>query len=255
MLATRPGALLMHFAIIFLVIQVLLIIHVVRTGREMWWILVLLFLPGIGSLIYLIIEVLPSLGGNVTARRTARTFGRMIDPTRELREARLEYERNRSVGTTTRLAEALVRNGKPDEAIEICKQARTGVFEDDPTILLTLGSAYFAKGAYAETIEALDRLRQTSPKFHSPDGHLLYARALEAAGESQRALEEYEAVSRYYPGAEARVRYAQLHKRMGHDGVAREMLQRILDDARLAPRHFRVAQREWIDLAKHELGG
>jgi len=245
----------MHFAVISLIVQVLLIIHVVRTGRDMRWILLLLFLPGIGSLIYLVIEVLPSLRGNLTARRTARTVGRVIDPNRELRAAQLEYERNPSVGTATRLGDTLIASGRPDEAIEICERARSGVFEDDPTILLTLAGAHFAKGSYDAAISALDRLRETSPEFHSPAGHLLYARALEAAGRDERALEEYEAVSRYYPGVEARLRHAQLHKRLGHAQIANEMLTRILEDARLAPRHFRKAQREWIELAKRELGG
>ena len=243
----------MNLAFISLAVQVLLIVHVVRTGRDMRWILLLLFLPGIGSLIYFFIEVLPDLRGNLTARRTVRTVGHMIDPARNLRTAQLEYERNPSVGTATRLGEALIASGKPEEAITICEQARSGVFEDDPTILSTLASAHFAKQEYEAAIAALDRLRAANPDFHSPDGHLLYARALEAAGHDERARKEYEAVGRYYPGVEARLRHALLEKRLGHTQAAHEMLKRILDDARLAPRHFRKAQREWIDRAKREL--
>lgn len=243
----------MNIAFVSLAIQVLAIVHVLRTGRDMRWILLLVFLPGIGALIYFFVEVLPELRGSPSARSTARTVGRMIDPKRELRTAELEYERNPTVGTATRLGEALTASGRPDEAIAICERARSGVFEDDPTILSTLASAHFAKKEYAATIAALDRLRATSPNFHSPDGHLLYARALEASGQDERALAEYEALDRYYPGVEARLRHALLEKRLGHTDVARAMLTRILNDARLAPRHFRKAQREWIELAKREL--
>jgi hypothetical protein len=243
----------MPIAIISLILQIALIIHVVRTGRDMRWIFLLLFLPGIGSLVYLFIEVLPSLRGNLGARRAARKVGRLFDPAQDLRRQRLEYERNPSVGTATRLAEALISEGKADEAIKLCEQARSGVFENDPTLLSTLVSAYFALGDYTHTIEAFEQLRAKNPDFHGPDGHLLYARALEGAGENARALAEYAAVSQHYPGAEARVRHAQLEKKLGHDDAAREMFTRILDDARLAPGHFRRAQREWIAIAKREI--
>jgi hypothetical protein len=90
------------------------------------------------------------------------------------------------------------------------------------------------------------------PGQRSADGHLLYARALEGSGETDRALEEYAALAAYYPGAEARVRQAMLHRQLGLQDRAGELLAAILRDARLAPKHFQKAQREWIELAQRE---
>lgn len=240
-------------ALLSLVIQVALIIHVLKTGREYWWILLLLFLPGIGSIIYFVVEILPSLRGSMTARRTARRVTGLIDPGRNLRQQTLEYQRSHNVDSATRLATELIKDGKADEAIEVCEQARSGIFEDDPTILLALANAYFAKDDYARTVTTLDLLREKNPDFRSPDGHLLYARALENHGQTDRALEEYEALARYYPGVEARVRCAQLQKRLGRTAAAQDAFRRIVEDARLAPGHFRKAQKEWIEVAKREL--
>jgi hypothetical protein len=240
-------------ALLSLIVQIALIIHVLKTGREYWWILILLFLPGIGSLIYFFVEVLPSLRGNVAARRTARRVTGLIDPGRNLRQQTLEYERSHNVDSATRLATELIKDGKPDKAIEVCQQARSGIFEDDPTLLLALANAFFAKADYAQTVTTLDLLREKNPDFRSADGHLLYARALENDGRTDRALEEYEALARYYPGVEARVRQAQLQKRLGQTVAAQDAFRRIVEDARLAPRHFRKAQKEWIDIATREL--
>ncbi len=242
----------MPMFILSLAIQVLAIVHVVRTGRDMRWIFLILFVPGIGALVYFFVEVMPSLNQSPTARRAARRMRDTVDPGRDLREATLDYERNRSVETASSLADALTAAGRYDEAIRICNEARTGLFEADPKILLSLARAQFAAARYPDVIATLDLLRAEHPALRSSEGHLLYARALEENGATGRALEEYETLARYYPGAEARVRQALLHKKLGDTGKARELLAAILSDARVAPKHFRRTEREWIELAQRE---
>lgn len=244
----------MPIGIIIVVVQILLVVHVLRTGRDFRWIFLLVFLPGIGAIIYFVMEIMPSLGGGLRTKRVMRRAGRVVDPGRDARRLRLDYERNRSVETATRLAAELIREGKADEAIEICESARAGLFEHDPTVLLTLASAYFSKRQFSDAIATLDLLREKNPEFRSPEGHLLYARALEEGGATGRAVEEYEALSRYYPGAEARVRLAQLQRALGNEAAAAHMFRSIVEEARLAPKHFQKAQREWIEIAKKALG-
>ena len=133
-----------------------------------------------------------------------------------------------------------------------CTEARTGLFEDDPKILLALASAQSAAGRHTDAIATLDYLREKNPGFRSADGHLMYARALEESGATARAIEEYAALANYYPGAEARVRQAMLHKKLGEKARADALFAALLKDARLAPKHFRRAEREWIELAERE---
>ncbi|HEX6995166.1 MAG TPA: tetratricopeptide repeat protein [Gammaproteobacteria bacterium] len=245
----------MPVVILSAVVQGLAILHVLRTGRDMRWIFLILFLPGFGALIYFVAEVLPSLSQSLAARRAVRRVRSVVDPTRGLRAALLEYERNPSIETASRYAAELTRAGRHEEAIRVCNDARKGLFEDDPKILLALANAQHAAGLHRETIETLDRLRDRNPGFRSPDGHLLYARSLEESGDTGRALEEYAALARYYPGAEARVRHALLCKRLGRTDEATALFAAILKDARLAPKHFRRSQREWLELAKRESEG
>src|SRR5690606_18847408 len=176
----------MPIVILSAVVQGLAILHVLRTGRDMRWIFLILFIPGIGAVIYFVAEVLPSLNQNITARRTVRRVQNAVDPNRGIRSTLLDYERNPSVETASRHAAELTQAGRYDEAIKVCNEARTGLFEDDPKILSSLASAQFAAGRYRETIATLDSLRATNPGFRSPDGHLIYARALEESGETSR---------------------------------------------------------------------
>ena len=242
----------MPLYIVSIAIQLIAAVHLFKTGRDMRWLLAIVFLPVIGSVAYFVVEVLPSLQNNRTARQVVRRARDTVDPDRGVREGALAYERSQNVETASRLADELTRAGRCDEAIRVCSEARTGIFEDDPKILLSLANAQFAAARYDDAIATLDYLRARNPSFRSPDGHLTYARALEESGATDRAATEYELLAGYYPGAEARVRQALLQKKLGHGERAAELFAAILKDARLAPKHFRRSQREWIDLAERE---
>jgi hypothetical protein len=240
--------------LITLAVQVITVVHLFRTGRDMRWLFLIIFLPMIGCLAYFIIEVLPSLRQSPSARRALRRAHDAVDPNRGVREGSLDYERSQNVETASRLAGELTKAGRYEDAVRVCNEARTGLFEDDPKILLALGQAQFAAKDYPAAIATLDYLREKNPGFRSPDGHLLYARALEESGATERGLEEYSALANYYPGAEARVRHALLYKKLGQTTRAGELFAAVLQDARLAPPHFRRSQREWIELAEREHG-
>lgn len=242
----------MPLVLITIAIQVAAVVHLFRTGRDMRWLFLIILVPMIGCLAYFFVEVLPSLKTSPSARHALRRAKQAVDPNRGVREGSLDYERSQNVETAARLTEEFTKAGRHAEAIRVASEARTGLFEDDPKILLALARAQFEAGEHTATIATLDYLREKNPGFRSADGHLIYARALAESGATGRALEEYAALANYYPGAEARVRQAMLYKQLGDKDRAAELFAAILEDARLAPKHFRRDQREWIDLAERE---
>ena len=113
-----------------------------------------------------------------------------------------------------------------------------------------IARAQFAKGDASAARATLDDLIRLNPDFRSPDGHLLYARALESEGNVAKALEEYKVLATSYPGAEAAVRYAQLLQSQGRQPEAQKVARDLLEQARIAPAHYRKAQRSWLDIAQ-----
>lgn len=242
----------MSLLIISLLIQAGFIIHVIKTGRNQLWIWVLI-IPGIalpGILAYLAIEIIPGLLKTRTAQRTTRGFKKAIDPGRELRRYENEARVGANVASRQRYAEELVRHERYDDAIAQYRQALTGLYEHDPNLMLGLAQAQFGQGAAGAARATLDELIRLNPGFRSPDGHLLYARALEAEGNVKKALEEYRVVAGSFPGAEAAVRYARLLHAQGQREEAQKVVQELLQQARIAPGHYRRAQREWLDEAQ-----
>jgi hypothetical protein len=235
-------------------VQALLIVHVIKTGRNQLWIWALLLLPaGIGALAYLAVEIVPELFRSRTAQRTARSFRKAMDPGADLRRYESEARIAGNVASRQRYAEELVRHGRYDEAIAQYRETLTGLYEHDPNLMLGLAQAQFGKDDAASARATLDELIRLNPDFRSPVGHLLYARALEAEGNVPKALEEYRVLATSYPGAEAAVRYAQLLQGQGQRAEAQRVVRELLEQARIAPGHYRRAQRTWLEAAQRLL--
>jgi hypothetical protein len=245
---------LFSVSILSLLIQAALIVHAVRTGRNQLWIWAIALLPGIGSLAYFAAEILPELFGGRTARRAGAGMRRIIDPNRDLRRASAEVEISGNVDARRRLGEELFERGQYDEAIEVYRGGLKSIFEHDPTLLLGIARAQFAKQDFTGARRTLELMTQQNPDFKSADAKLLYARTLDSQDALDEAEREYEMLAPGYPGAEARLRYGLLLKRRGKFQEAQRVLKDLVDSAKLGPAHYRRAQAEWLDRARRELG-
>jgi hypothetical protein len=243
----------MWLLILSYLVQAALIVHVIKTGRNQLWIWVLLLLPGAGPIAYVAVELLPEMFRSRTAQRTARGLKKAMDPGAELRRAENEARVTGNVASRQRYAEELVRHDRYDEAIAQYAQALGGLYEHDPNLMLGLAQAQFGKGDASGARGTLDELIRHNPDFRSPGGHLLYARSLEAEGNITKALEEYRVLAPSYPGAEAAVRYAQLLEKQGRRSEAQQVARELLEQARIAPGHYRRAQRSWLEAAQRLL--
>jgi hypothetical protein len=243
----------MWFFLLPLVIQALLIVHCIKTGRNTIWIWVLALIPYAGIAAYVAVELLPELIRSRGARRAVRDVKKVLNPEADLRQLAQRAELGGTVDARQRHAEELLRLGRADEAIAEFRRSLQGLYEHDPKLMLGLARAQFAAGQAAEARGTLDELIRNNPDFRSTDGHLLYARALEQEGATARALDEYKTLAGYYPGAEAAVRYARLLRKEGQAATAGEVLRGLLAQAAVAPGHYRRAQEEWLKQAEREL--
>lgn len=229
-----------------LLAQVLLVVHVLATGRNRFWILLLLFVPLIGGLAYLVLEILPDLTGGVRGQRAKRTLGNVLNPGGQLKKRAAAWERTPNADNARHYATALIEADRLDEAERVIDQALSGLFKTEPNLLLIKARLKFEQQRPQDAADLLDLLQKENPGFRSAEGHLLLARALQQAGHTDRALQEFRDVATYFPGVEARYRLAMALAAAGNETESREELERILQDARLAPSHFRRAQSAWL---------
>jgi len=238
-------------SIVFL-LQVALVVHVIRTGRNSLWIWALVLLPAVGTVAYVVVEIVPELMGSRGVRQGLRGLQRVADPNRDLRAATADAAVTDTVAAKLRLGEEQTRRGNYAAASETFRSGLKGLYEFDPTLLGGLAIAQHAAGDPAGARLSLEDLRQHNPEFRSPDAHLLYARVLEELGELPASEREYRGVAGYFPGAEAKVRHAQLLKRMGRGAEAGQIFEDVARSAAIAPSHVRRSQAEWFRIAERE---
>lgn len=231
------------------ILQVALIIHVIKTDRPYYWIFIIM-MPGIGALAYIIVELMPEFLGSWHGRRAVRGVKKTLNPMGDLRQRELEHKMSGSVDAARHLAGEMIDKGQFQQAIIKLQDALTGLYEHDPDLLLGLATAQFGNEQYAAAKDTLDRLIEHNPDFRSADGHLIYARSVEKCGDTDKALEEFEAVTAYYAGAEAKLRYGHLLEQTGDAEKALQQYTDIINAAEMAPRHYQNAQREWISEAR-----
>jgi len=239
-------------AVLSFIFQLGLAIHCIQSGRDKSWIYLILFVPMLGGLAYLITQVLPDIKGDPRARKAALGVARALDPTAELRRRKDELVISDNVKNRLSLADECMAAGLYPEAAELYESCLKGPDAEDPTIRLQLAQCLFAQDAFAQCREVLEAIVASHPDFRSTDGHLLYARTLQAL-DDLTADDEYEALLTSYPGEEARVRYAQWLCQRGDTERARALFEESLLRAKRAPKYYQRAQDEWLRLAKAEL--
>jgi hypothetical protein len=236
-----------------LAIQVMLVIDVIRNGRNQLWIMALMFLPGPSTIAYLVIEVYPRLQGNRHVRTARAKAVAAIDPEREVRSARDALGLADTAANRIRLADALAALGRHGEALPLLREA----IERGPADMRTgekLARALFETGAAAEALEALDANEPASAQSDRDRQALLRARILEALGRKEEALALYADLVTRLPGEEGRCRYAALLLEQGWEKKARTVLEEVESRMKRLDRQQRAAEADMYRWAMDRLG-
>jgi hypothetical protein len=209
--------------------------------------------PLIGSIAYVLFELLPEVAQSRRAQKVASDVRDVIDPDREFRQRRDRAEQADTVDAKLALARECERKGMWGEAISLYKAAAQGVFADDAALLTGLARAEIEAGSPATAIETLDRLQKAHPDLKSAEAHLAYARALQGTGRLDEACRDYEALLAYHTGIEARTRYGLLLTRRGEPKKARLLFDSVVTAANTRGAMLTDADRDRVKVAKANL--
>jgi hypothetical protein len=225
-----------------LALQVACAVHAARSGRGGGgWIMVILFLPVVGSLAYVVMEVLPGSGAHRHAAKARTTIAAKLDPDKPIRLARDALETAETAANHVRLADALADRAMWAEAIPHYEQGEAKApGGKDRGIKLKLIRALFEAGRTKRARDLLEALEPSAVQSDNDRASLLLARMLEGEGETVRALTLYADVGRRLPGAEAHCREAGLLLHLGRRAEAVAPLAETEKRARRMDRHERA---------------
>lgn len=241
--------------IVEILIQVYFAVHAVKTGRAHYWLWIIIVFPGIGSLIYFLSEYLPDLQNNYKVQKFQSGIAKSLNPSKRLRLLENEVELTPSIKNKKNLADEYVHTGRFDDAIPIYLECLQGMHKNDTAIIEGLCCAYYFKRDFDRARKYLDQLIALRKDKRGDEFDLMYAKILEESGEIEKALLSYAEIVNLFSGEEARCRYALLLERVGKKEEADRLFGEILKNARLSPKFYAKAQKEWINIAKnHKIG-
>jgi hypothetical protein len=248
----------MIFIVASVLVQIFCAVHVVRNGRNPLWLTVVIFLSIPGCLAYLLLEVLPNQRNNRAVRAAGQVIARKIDPERDVRAAREQLEIADTAANHLALGEALAEAGEHRQAVRHFQTALDRQNGPDRAALLKLAASQLESGNAAQAVATIDRAPPSASPTASDQQQFLRARALEAAGRREEALDLYRDLSERFAGEEALCRYAALCLELGHRDEARAALEKVEFKARRLSKVEKALSGEmygWAERTLAELRG
>lgn len=243
----------MHFFLISIVLQVLCIVHVFRTGRNTAWIMAIAFLPMVGILAYFIVEILPGLPRDRRVREARTKIADRMDPERRVREANDAVEFTDTVGNRMELGDALMARGRAAEALDQFRAAERLSPHVDRTIGMRIAEAAYEAGRGAEALAAIEALPETISRTELDRRAQLRAKVAEADGRPRDALAIYRDIVDRVPGDEIRCRIAGILLAEGDRRGAKAMLKEVEQRMKRTPPVTLKAEAEMYDWVKRTL--
>src|SRR5690349_17937233 len=150
----------MYYYYIPIALQAICVIHCMRRGNQNKWIWIIVFLPVVGSLIYIFSEMITRREiDNVTSG-----VGSVFNPGGSVKKLEEQLRFSDTFHNRVALADAYLAAGETNDAIALYEQSLTGVFTENEHVIKQLIIAYANVGRHADIIPLAKKI-YASPQF------------------------------------------------------------------------------------------
>jgi hypothetical protein len=224
------------------ILQAIAIAHFIRRRPESYWLWIILIGGGIGSLVYIVAEVLPDVD-------LLRGFVNRFSRRRRIRALEALVQVNPAVGNREELADLYLEEQQYARARELYN----GVISPRSDALdpfYRRGIAALAMGDAPAALTDFEHVVARDPKydFHRAIGLLAHANArVGRADVADRLFQDAVAISTL---SETYLNYATFLMEQDRPGEAREFAMRVLAKKPTMPGYLRRRERPWFRKAK-----
>jgi hypothetical protein len=229
-------------------LQAICVLHCIRSGNQNKWIWIIVFLPVIGSLIYLFSEVFT--GREID--QVSSGMGQVFNSNGSIKKLEQQLRFSDTFHNRIALADAYLAKGYTNDAIALYEQSLTGVFTENEHVIKQLIIAYANVSRFADILPLAKRI-YNSPQFAKSKVHVVYALALEHAGNKEQAEKEFKMMNSRFAYFEARYQYALFLARNGRKGEAVQLLDDMVAESTQLSSRERRYNAQWIAQAREEL--
>lgn len=229
-----------------ILIAIFFAIHAVRSGQQLFWLFILFSFPLLGSVVYFVVVYLPDSRLQRGTRKAVSVASKVLDPNRELREARAAFDYTPTAANQMRLANALLAAGQAEDAANNFEASLSGLFANDPDIRWGAARARFQAGQPATALPHLATLRSDAPDYKPEAVALLQAQAFAAAGQAEEAKRAFESTLQRFGSFEVKAEYFIWAVNSGETTLAAAIRPDITSTTQRWTRHTRDLNRELL---------
>lgn len=236
-----------EYYFIVLILQGYCVYHSFRRGTHQKWLWIIVFLPLVGSLVYLFSEVIKKRHiSNVQA-----TVANVVNPKGRISDLEKQFKFSNTFTNRVALADAYLAAKLYDKAIELYEPALTGAFSNDEHVIQNLIEAYHNVGRF-DDIARIGHKLVNNINFSKSRTNLYYAWALEKAGKTELVEAQYKAMNHRFGNYEARYNYGDFLLRQNRKEDAALIFYDIVEEAQHLNRKEKGDSSVWINKSKEE---
>ncbi|MGI5173485.1 hypothetical protein H0R92_07775 [Treponema sp. OMZ 840] len=251
----------MHLIILALpyVFQLALIIHIIKTNKPFYWLYLIIFIPYLGGVAYILIELLPALLSSREIRQAGQSLARTLNPSAELKKLEEQLKNQDTVSNRSALAQAYIEAERFSDALPLTESCLTGPFADDAALLFLHAQALYGNGRVEEAAAILEKLQKKQSL--SSVTEKLFDIQVRSSLLKQPLTDDFEKLWNESKNFEAGFYYVQALVKSGKDGSAadsdetnREKARLVIEDMQRILKTYRNFSRsigaEWLKKAK-----
>ncbi|GAB3937564.1 tetratricopeptide repeat protein [Mucilaginibacter myungsuensis] len=236
-----------YYYLVTIGLQIICGIHCLRRGRGNWlWLII--FLPVVGSIIYFIMEILPSM----RTRGPRIDVGAIVNPGAKIKKLEEDFRFTDTFQNRIKLADAYLSSGQTEQAVELYEDGLTGAFKENEHALGQLTVAYYQLERYRDAVDAASTISR-HPQFVRSKAHLYQALSLEKMGQLDAADAEFKKMIGRFSYYEQRYHYGSFLLRNGRNDEAGKVFTAMLDEEQQLSPMERRAAKYWCAKARTEM--
>lgn len=222
--------------------------HSYKQGTLGQWLWIIVFLPVIGSLIYIYSQIL----SNRHFRKSNIDVSAIFNPGGKIKKLEEELRFTDTFTNRIKLADAYLDAGLTDKAIELYTTSLTGAFSENEHAIAQLVIAYFNNQEYDKVLPLAKKIYKL-PQFIRSKAHIAYAKSLEFTGNAEQAENEFKTMKGRYSYFGPRYEYGLFLIRADRIEDAAEIFTEMLAEQPHLSAMEKKSNRIWFSKAKDEL--
>lgn len=207
---------------LILALQGYCIYHLIKNRNSYYWIFLILFIPVIGSIIYIATQVF----NKNDVEKIQSELTTIINPTKKITDLEAQLKFSETFQNRVNLADAYFEIGDFANASKHYQASLKDNFQNDFYVVKQLIASYFELNDYENVLLYSEKIKN-NPEFKKSITQFIYGLALDKVGRTEEAEVEMRKIDTRYSNYNERLILAEYLLGKGKKDDAKEILQEI----------------------------